>query len=305
MGVDHLITGKRELSTIQYSEAGIVSGLLTRALIQPLDVLKIRFQLQEEPLRGELHGKYHGFIQSIKLIYKEEGMTAFWKGHLPAQGLSTAFSLVMFTSYEFLSKEFSTIKSLNDKKEIRDFLCGSIAGCSGTVFSTPLDVIRTRLVAQGEPKVYNGALHAIRRIWKFEGISGFYRGFAPSILQIAPYTGLQFLIYNFLTRRWNEHIGHNPIGLMVCGASAGIFAKTTLYPLDLIRHRLQVNPFARRGFGRTSRPTGMFHSFLIVVSREGSSGLFKGLLPSLMKAGLTSGFSFMFYKLACDLLQSD
>jgi solute carrier family 25 thiamine pyrophosphate transporter 19 len=54
---------------------------MTRAIIQPLDVLKIRFQLQEEPLRGKTKGKYTGVCQSIKLIFTEEGATAFWKGY--------------------------------------------------------------------------------------------------------------------------------------------------------------------------------------------------------------------------------
>ena len=33
------------------------------------------------------------------------------------------------------------------------FLCGGIAGCAASIASLPLDVLRTRLVAQGEPKV--------------------------------------------------------------------------------------------------------------------------------------------------------
>jgi solute carrier family 25 thiamine pyrophosphate transporter 19 len=33
------------------------------------------------------------------------------------------------------------------------FVCGGIAGCLATVFSFPSDIVRTRLVAQGEPKV--------------------------------------------------------------------------------------------------------------------------------------------------------
>jgi solute carrier family 25 thiamine pyrophosphate transporter 19 len=232
---------ERELSTFEYSEAGVVSGIMTRAIIQPLDVLKIRFQLQEEPLRGKLHGKYRGFFQSIKLIYQEEGVTAFWKGHVPAQGHSAIFSLVKFSTFEFLTKEFSAIEQLSTKKKTGDFICGAIAGCAATVFATPLGVIRTRLVAQGEPKVYKNTLHTAKGIWKYEGFSGFFRGFVPAILQVAPFTGLQFLIYHFLSTRWNAHIGHESIGLMVCGASAGTMAKITLYPLDLIRHRLQGN----------------------------------------------------------------
>jgi hypothetical protein len=70
----------RELTATDYSEAGLVSGIFTRAIIQPLDVLKIRFQLQEEPIRGSHRGKYTSVYQSIKTVYREEGFAAFWKG---------------------------------------------------------------------------------------------------------------------------------------------------------------------------------------------------------------------------------
>lgn len=41
---------EKGLSPIQCGMCGSVSGVFTRLLIQPLDVLKIRFQLQVEPI---------------------------------------------------------------------------------------------------------------------------------------------------------------------------------------------------------------------------------------------------------------
>lgn len=74
-----------------------------------------------------------------------------------------------------------------------------------------------------------------------EKLPGFFRGLAPSLTQIAPFTGLQFAFYNFFNEIWNNYVlGHESIGTMVCGAAAGTISKTILYPLDLIRHRLQV-----------------------------------------------------------------
>ncbi|CAD5208460.1 unnamed protein product [Bursaphelenchus xylophilus] len=293
----------RELSAYEYSEAGVISGLMTRAIIQPLDVLKIRFQLQEEPMRGHQKGKYNTVFQSVRLIWKEEGGTAFWKGHIPAQGLSAVYGLMQFATFEVLTKKASQLESIKNNKKTNDFICGALAGCAAMTSAMPLDVIRTRLVAQGKPKVYHSTLDAAVKIWKSEKIPGFFRGIVPSLAQVAPYTGLQFAWYNFFNRIWNKYVGHEATGALFCGAAAGTLAKTVLYPLDLIRHRLQVTAALRQGFGKTSVHKGMIRSLLGVVKREGALGLFKGLAPSMIKAGANSGCSFLFYEMACDLLR--
>ena len=79
--------------------AGSVSGALTRLFTCPLDVLKIRFQLQLEPIsqvcrtissfsyrievgcvRGQLSqsSKYRSVLDAVRTILREEGIRAFW-----------------------------------------------------------------------------------------------------------------------------------------------------------------------------------------------------------------------------------
>ena len=76
-----------------------------------------------------------------------------------------------------------------------------------------------------------------------------------------------------------------------------------LYPLDLVRHRLQVNSYIRKGFGNTTRHKSMVNAIAGIVKKESVFGLFKGLSPSLIKAGANSGCSFLFYEIACDILR--
>ncbi|CAI4227775.1 unnamed protein product [Auanema sp. JU1783] len=282
----------RELSSVEHSEAGLVSGIATRMIIQPLDVLKIRFQLQEEPIGGANSGKYKSVTQSVRLILKEESVAAFWKGHIPAQGLSAVYGLVQFASFERLTRQvylitpnFCHVLSFFGFQSPIDFACGSIAGCLAMTAAMPLDVIRTRLVAQGHQSVvYKGTLDALPHIWRTEGFKGYFRGWVPGLIQVAPFTGLQFTMYNAFYKLWNKLIkDHENYGALVAGAASGTVAKTVLYPLDMVRHRLQVNGFKRSGFGKqTQHDRRMIRSMLFILKTESIYGLFKGLLPSLL-----------------------
>jgi solute carrier family 25 thiamine pyrophosphate transporter 19 len=75
------------------------------------------------------------------------------KGHLTGQMLSTSFIVIQFSSIELLTKYALTTKSL-ENKQMRDFICGGMAASIGILCVQPLDVVRTRFVAQGEPKVF-------------------------------------------------------------------------------------------------------------------------------------------------------
>lgn len=295
----------RELKANEYGKAGIASGIATRCIIQPLDVLKIRFQLQEESLRGVRTGKYTGVIQAIVLIFREEGISAFWKGHVPAQGLSAVYGLVQFTSFELLTQKSKEYAAANRNRGATDFVCGAVAGCSAMMSAMPLDVIRTRLIAQGNSKIYHGMMNATIIMWRREGIRGFFRGLSPSLVHIAPFTGLQFAMFNWFVEIWKACTAKEETqGALLCGALAGAVAKTILYPFDMVRHRLQLRGFRRQGFGRTTEYHTMVGTFAHVVKHETVFGLFKGLFPSILKAAASAGFAFLFYDVALDIIRS-
>lgn len=52
-------------------------------------------QLQIEQLSSRNpRAKYHGILQAVQRIFQEEGLVAFWKGHVPAQCLSVGYGAV-------------------------------------------------------------------------------------------------------------------------------------------------------------------------------------------------------------------
>uniref|UniRef100_A0A0N5B5W0 Mitochondrial thiamine pyrophosphate carrier n=1 Tax=Strongyloides papillosus TaxID=174720 RepID=A0A0N5B5W0_STREA len=290
----------KSMTLIENVKSGFLTGITTRLIVQPLDVLKIRFQLQEEPTIGKERGKYRNINQAIKTIYKEEGITAFWKGHIPAQLLSQIYAVVQFTTYLQFAKCFTEVfKEYNQNKEIGDFLAGSLSGSLSITASMPFDVIRTRMVAQGKPKVYKNIFDASKKIFLKEGYRGFYKGLSASITQTAPFTGLQFLSYNCLANIWNKMISNNnsPMGSVICGGLSGCFSKFLMYPFDVVRHRMQVLASDRQGFGKATNHIGMINTFKKILYEESILGLYKGLVASILKAGVMAGLSFCSFEL--------
>jgi solute carrier family 25 folate transporter 32 len=87
-------------------------------------------------------------------------------------------------------------------------LAGACGGFASGVVTCPLDVIKTKLQAQGgfraqqanasrDPGtvVYRGMLGTARVIWREEGLRGMYRGLGPIILGYLPTWAVWFTVY--------------------------------------------------------------------------------------------------------------
>lgn len=84
-------------------------------------------------------------------------------------------------------------------------LAGAAGGFTSGVVTCPLDVIKTKLQAQGgfranKPPgtghvVYSGFLGTARVIWTEEGLKGMYRGLGPIILGYLPTWSVWFTVY--------------------------------------------------------------------------------------------------------------
>lgn len=281
--------------------AGSAAGMVTRALISPLDVVKIRFQLQIEQVSWRSRqGKYWGLWQATRCIMTEEGLPAFWKGHIPAQLLSVCYGAVQFASFEALTELVHKKTVYNSQTPGVHFICGGLAACSATVACQPLDTLRTRFAAQGEPKIYRNLRHAVASMFRTEGPFAFYRGLTPTLVAVFPYAGLQFFFYNILKNLLEPQDTKSKGGLnsLISGSCAGVISKTMTYPFDLIKKRLQVAGFeeARMKFGQVRTYHGFVDCVLRIGREERLRGFFKGLSPSLLKAAMSTGFTFFWYE---------
>ncbi|XP_078047238.1 mitochondrial thiamine pyrophosphate carrier [Augochlora pura] len=307
------VTIKLSDSKTDHALAGAISGFLTRFICQPLDVIKIRFQLQVEPIENTLISKYHSIPQTFFLIFKEEGIYALWKGHVPAQLLSIVYGASQFQVYHIFMKASGNFSECENWKFLTKFIAGAGAGCVATITSYPFDTVRTRLVAQSSNyPVYKGLKHSLSCILQQESPKAFFKGLLPTLLQIVPHSGLQFAFYGLFTdfyRTCSNETSDTKTSFynsMLSGSMAGLLAKTIVYPFDIGRKRLQIQGFqhARRDFGNSFYCTGFFDCLRQTVKVEGLKGLFKGLAPSQLKAAATTALHFTTYEQSLMLIRA-
>lgn len=97
-------------------------------------------------------------------------------------------------------------------------IAGSLGGFMSGLVTCPLDVIKTKLQAQGGFRirndsrnssgfVYQGMIGTAKVIWQQEGLKGMYRGLGPIILGYLPTWAVWFTIYARSKQLFGRYVG--------------------------------------------------------------------------------------------------
>ncbi|KAJ1969336.1 mitochondrial thiamine pyrophosphate transporter, partial [Dispira parvispora] len=231
-----------------------------------------------------------------------------WKGNLSAEYLYLSYGAIQFATYSTMEESLHQFTFLGYQlpQSTVSFASGFATGIVATMCTYPFDLLRTRFAAQGDVKAYQGFFDSIRAITKSEGIQGFYRGMWPSLVQIMPYISLVFGTYDYSTRwfqlaKERSTLIHyiSPFQDIICGGIAGTVGKLGVFPLDVVRKRLQL--FAREQVPVYS--SSVWRTIREIALHEGIQGLYRGLVPGLVKSAPASAITFFIYgqmQRACD-----
>lgn len=202
-----------KLGTVDHFLAGTEAGVILVFVFNPLWLVKTRLALQGSSLNAsaEVAGlkKYSGMMDALSTIVKEEGFLGLYKGVVPALFL-TSHGAVQFSTYELLKSWSEKHRRPNEQQP--PWVSVFIGGVSKVVASTityPYQVIKSRLQqrdiavelshiannAQASKPRYTGMIDCIVKIWRNEGVFGFFKGVVPNVIKVAPSAALTFLVY--------------------------------------------------------------------------------------------------------------
>lgn len=292
-------------SGLQSVAAGVVAGCVTRSCTSPLDVLKIVIQVNgPAPATAvpSLSAPSSAMARTVRELYAGAGLRAFWRGNAAGCCRLGPYAGAKFFLFDSLQERLAHGRELSHAQRA---LCGAAAGLVATMGTYPLEVVRTRMIAQASTgETVRGVLRAILRA---EGLRGLYRGGCSGVVGAIPFEGAQFACYEYLKHtsraqrwpaaRWPEGKRElDGVDFFVCGSVAGAVAQTVAYPFDTVKKRLQVQ-------GRVAY-SGMLDCFRKVVRDEGPLALYRGTVPNLARIVPYAAVMFSTFEMTKQALQA-
>lgn len=317
------------LNSVGYFLAGGLSGVVSRSCTAPLDRIKVfliaRTDLSSTLLKNKTDLRHHieemrhkkiepkkiesPLVRAIKTIYKQGGIKAFYVGN----GLNVIKvfpeSAMKFGSFEATKKIMCQLEGVEDEKKLSKFstyLSGGIGGVLAQTTVYPIDTLKYRLQCaslDSKIKGFNLLFSTATDLYKEGGIRVFYRGLIVGLSGMFPYAALDLGTFTTV-KKWyikNQSIEENCSPddvqlpnhvVLTIGASSGTFGATMVYPINLLRTRLQ----AQGTYAHPYTYTGVIDCAKQTIQREGPQGLFKGLVPNLAKVIPAVSISYLMYE---------
>ncbi|KAG9289800.1 hypothetical protein G9A89_015380 [Geosiphon pyriformis] len=163
---------------------------------------------------------FNGPYSVIKHTFKNNGVVGFFRGLFPTLVRESIGGSVWFGTYEYITRLFIQQKQNNlgsnvvvtksDLNPMQLMTAGAFAGMGYNFSAFPADSIKS--VMQTEEEMMLAAAQRVnkrsffqigRDLYKADGIRVFYRGCGITVARAAPSSGIIFMTYESLSRRFS------------------------------------------------------------------------------------------------------
>lgn len=178
---------KRVLAASSKDDSGKWAPLQHMAAAAAGDVssstVRVPFEVVKQRLQSGVNKTTAG---AVRQIFSTHGVRGFFQGYGSLVLRELPFDAIQFPLYEVLKKRWAR-RTASGKLELwQSSLCGSAAGGVAAAVTTPLDVVKTRLMTQSPgPGGYKGIVDGLTRIAREEGGSALLSGLAPRVMWIS------------------------------------------------------------------------------------------------------------------------
>lgn len=185
--------------------AGAMGNIVSSAIMVPKELVTQRMQTGAAGRSWEV----------VLRIVERDGVPGLYKGYAATLLRNLPAGILSYSSFEYL-KGFLLGRTGNAYLEPgQSVLCGALAGGISAVVTTPLDVVKTRLMTEIHGEGGRRILENVREILMEEGWPGLGRGIGPRVLHSACFSAIGY--FAFETARvaiLHQYVGRKEKGVV-------------------------------------------------------------------------------------------
>lgn len=155
----------------------------------PADMVNVRMQ-NDIKLPQEKRRNYKHAVDGLWRVYKEEGVVRLWSGASTATSRAVFMTIGQLSFYDQVKKLLLETPYFEDNI-MTHFVSSLTAGAIATTLTQPLDVLKTRAM-NAKPGEFKSQWEIITYTAKL-GPLGFFKGYVPAFVRLAPHTILTFM----------------------------------------------------------------------------------------------------------------
>ncbi|KAJ5646773.1 hypothetical protein N7490_003145 [Penicillium lividum] len=223
---------------------GGLSGMTATAVIQPVDMVKVRLQLAGEGAKTGPRPSAFGITRDIIATGKVLDLYTGLSAGLLRQAVYTTARLGLFDT--FMQSLNAKADSANRKVTFAErAAAGLTAGGVAAMIGNPADLALVRMQSDGLKPVaarsnYRSVFDALARISTSEGIGALWAGALPTVIRAMALNMGQLTFFAESKAQLKQHTSLSAQNqTFAASAIAGFFASFLSLPFDFIKTRLQ------------------------------------------------------------------
>lgn len=189
--------------------AAAIGNITSSAVLVPKEVVKQRMQAEA------IGSASYVFLGTIR----REGIAGLYAGYSAALLRNLPTNIISFSTFEYLKYNIWLADGKNSALEPwQSVISGALAGSLSAAVTTPLDVVKTRLMTQARDSLssfglsgvraeaaaraqavaaytYTGVSSTLFHIWTEEGVRGLFKGVIPRVLYSALFSAMGFFAF--------------------------------------------------------------------------------------------------------------
>jgi len=259
---------------------GGLSASSATCCIQPIDMVKVRIQLQTGVINANP-------VSIAGTMLRNEGVFIFYRGLSAAVFRQLTYGMTRLGVFRTLTNRYTPAgKTAADIDFLTKAGCSLTAGGIGALVGTPAEVALIRMQADtvcpaADRRGYKNVVDALVKIGKNEGLKGFFTGATPTIVR-----GLSINLGMLMTydtyKKWNSSWAGEgtQTNRFFSGFLSGWTAATVSLPFDFVKTRLQKQAPLADG---TMPYKGVLDCMKKVAAQEGVAAFYQGYFTFVVR----------------------